>query len=94
MALIINAKDFEVTTQIRQQFDFWHAYSLYNRGIAIGSPETVASANGSLPLFQQALRLFRASKGYADRTPSIDYQRFIDATNTYIEIQEAIIERG
>lgn len=94
VALIVNAKDFEVTTQIRQQFDFWHAYSLYNRGMAIGSPETVASAKRSLPLFQQALRLFRASKGYADRTPSIDYQRFIDATNTYIEIQEALIERG
>ncbi len=92
--LIRQAKEFEVTTQIREQFDFWHAYSLYNRGMAVGSPETLETANRSLPMFQQALTLFRRSKGYADRTPSINYQQFIDAAGTYIEIQEAIIKRG
>lgn len=92
--LIRQAKEFEVTTQTREQFDFWHAYSLYNRGMALGSPETLESANRSLPMFQQALTLFRGSKGYADRTPSINYQQFIEATGTYVEIQEAIIKRG
>ena len=92
--LIAKAKQFEVTTQIREQFDFWHAYSLYNSGMAVGVAETLASANRSLPMFRQALTLFRQSKSYADRTPSIDYQRFMDATGTYIEIQEAIIKRG
>ena len=77
--LIRQAKEFEVTTQIREQFDFWHAYSLYNRGMAVGSPETLETANRSLPMFQQALTLFRRSKGYADRTPSINYQQFVDA---------------
>ncbi len=92
--LIAKAKQFEVTTQIREQFDFWHAYSLYNSGMAVGVAETLASANRSLPMFRQALTLFRQSKPYADRTPSIDYQRFMDATGTYIEIQETIIKRG
>ena len=92
--LIIRAKGFEVTTQAREQFDFWHAYALYSRGMEVGSPETVASASRSLPMFQQALVLFRSSKPYADRTSGINYQTFIDGTGTYIEIQEAIIKRG
>ena len=92
--LIGRAKQFEVTTQIREQFDFWHAYSLYYQGMAVGTPETLASANRSLPMFQQAVMLFRRSKPYADRTPSINYQQFIEAAGTYVEIQEAIIKRG
>ena len=92
--LVRLAKEFEVTAQAREQFDFWHAYALYNSGMAVGAAETLDSANRSLPMFQQALRLFRESKAYADRTPSIDYQRFIEAAGTYIEIQEAIIKRG
>ena len=92
--LIVRAKDFEVTTGAREQFDFWHAYALYNRGMQVGSPETVASANRSLPMFRQALALFRTSKPYADRTSGVNYQQFIDGTSTYIEIQEAIIKRG
>ena len=92
--LIRKAKEFEVTTQVREQFDFYHAYSLYYSGMAVGSAETVETANRSLPLFQQAMTLFRRSKGYADRTPSINFQQFLDAVGTYIEIQEAIIKRG
>ena len=92
--LIVRAKEFQVSTQAREQFDFWHAYALYSRGMEVGSPETVASANRSLPMFQQALALFRSSKPYADRTSGVNYQQFVDGTATYIEIQEAIIKRG
>ncbi len=92
--LIVLAKDFEVTTQAREQFDFWHGYALYNRGMAVGSPETVESANRSLPMFQQALALFRRSRGYADRTSGIPYQQLVEGAGVYIEIQEAIIKRG
>ena len=79
--LIVRAKDFEVTTGAREQFDFWHAYALYNRGMEVGSPETVASANRSLPMFRQAMALFRTSKPYADRTSGVNYQQFIDGTS-------------
>ena len=92
--LIVLAKEFDVTTQAREQFDFWHGYALYNRGMAVGSPETVESANRSLPMFQQALSLFRQSKGYADRTSGIPYQQLVEGAGVYIEIQEAIIKRG
>lgn len=92
--LIQLAKGFEVGQTKRQELDFWHGFGLYNRGIAMQQPETVASANRSLPVFQEALRLFRRSKAYADRQPSIDYDTFVSATSTYIDIQEALIKRG
>ena len=92
--LIRVAKDFQVTTETREQYDFWHGFSLYNLGLAAQLEETVASAERSLPMFREALSLFQESKGYADRTPSINYAQFSDASTTYIEIQEAIIKRG
>lgn len=92
--LVQLAKGFDVGQTKRQELDFWHAFGLYNRGIAIQGPETVASANRSLPVFQEALRLFRRSKAYADRQPQIDYDTFVSATSTYIDIQEALIKRG
>ena len=64
------------------------------RGMAIQSPETVETATRSLPLFQEALSLFRQGKGYADRTPGITFQQYVENTGVYIEIQEAIIKRG
>ncbi len=94
IVLIRVAKDFQVTTETREQYDFWHGFSLYNLGLAAQLEETVASAERSLPMFREALSLFQESKGYADRTPSINYAQFSDASTTYIEIQEAIIKRG
>jgi tetratricopeptide (TPR) repeat protein len=92
--LISLAKDFDVSAQARETYDFWHAFSLYQHGIVLQESETIGSANRTLPMFRNALALFRRGKGYADRTASINFQQFIDATGTYIEIQEAIIARA
>ena len=92
--LILLAKGFDVSAQAQESYDFWHGFSLYSYGIELQAPETVAAANRTLPMFQQALALFQQGKGYADRTASINYQQFMDATGTYIEIQDAIIRRA
>ena len=93
--LIRLAKNFNVSTQAKETYDFWHAFSLYSRGIQLQPvPETVDSANRTLPMFREALALFQRGKGYADRTASINFQQFMDATGTYIEIQEAVIARA
>ena len=92
--LIQLAKEFEVSTQAREQYDFWHGYSLFTLAIQVQTPETVESANRSLPMFQQALALFQQGKGYADRTASIDYQVYAENTGVYLEIQDAIIRRA
>ena len=92
--LILLAKGFDVSAQARETYDFWHAFSLYQDGLELQKPETLEAANRTLPMFKSALALFQRGKGYADRTASINFQQFVDATGTYIEIQEAIIARA
>ena len=92
--LIQLAKGFDVSTQARETYDFWHGFSLYQRGIVLQEAETLEAANRTLPMFREALALFQRGKGYADRTASINFQQFVDATGVYIEIQDAIILRA
>ncbi len=90
------AKSFEVSDNLTGQFDFWHAYALFNQAKDQQEPQTLQTAQSSLPKFQQAMRLFGtgAVQAYAESQPTIQLQQFLDATQTYIEIQEAIIQRG
>lgn len=94
---ITEAKSFNVSSQDRPRLDFWHGFAIYNRAIAVEAPETLATANRSLPLFRQAVGLFQASRPYVNQGREISVQQlqqFLDAANQYIEIQEAIIKRG
>lgn len=91
------AKGFKVNDRERPRLDFWHGFALYNRAIAVQNPETLASANRSLPLFRQAVNLFRAARPFANQGREISVQQlgtFLDAANQYIEVQEALIKRG
>jgi len=92
--LSLLAKQFEVSKEAREQFDFWHGLSVFTLAIDAQLPETPVSANRTQPMFRQALGLFQAGKGYADRTAGIDYQIYIENTNLYLEIQDAIIRRA
>lgn len=88
------AKSYQVNAENKAMFDFWHGYALYQQGMAVEKPQTLQSAQQSLPLFQQAHRLFQAGSAYASTQPSINIDNFLQATQQYIEIQEAIIRRG
>jgi tetratricopeptide (TPR) repeat protein len=88
------AKEYDISAENRAMFDFWHGYALFQQGIASEEPQTLQSAQRSLPLFQQARQLFQAGTPYAATEPSITISTFLEATATYIEIQEAIIRRG
>jgi hypothetical protein len=46
-----------------------------------------------LPSFQQAVPLLQAGASYAPQV-GVDPNQIIQATNQYIEIQQAIIKRG
>ena len=92
--LIRLSKQFEVSQQRREQYDFWHGYSLFSYAIQVQTPETLETANRTLPMFQEALGLFERGKGYADRTASIDHQVYLENTGVYLEIQDAIIRRA
>ncbi len=76
------------------RLNFWHGYSLYTSAVAEQEPQTLQTAQATLPKFRRALELFRQGQEYAASQASITLAQFLENTNTYIEIQEAIIERG
>ncbi len=93
--LIRLAKGFQVSDDTRQQLDFWLGYSLYQKARLQQEPSTIQTAQATLPLFQEALRLTQGCQGYAQRNNlETNRQQILTATQTYIEIQEAIIKRG
>ena len=84
----------DLGSMMTSQLNFWHAYSLYQGGVQEQEPQTLATAQATLPKFQQALSLFAEAEEYAASQPSITIEQFLNNTNTYIEIQDAIIKRG
>ena len=92
--VIQQAKELPVTEAWKAQLDFWHGYARYQQGIQVQNPQTAESAQRSLPMFQEARQLFQASRSYADRTQGVNYEQLIQATDQYLEIQDAIIRRG
>lgn len=88
--------EFEVSDGEAGQLDFWHGYALLQAGIERQGPQTLQTAQATLPLFQQANNLFQLGRvaGYADTQPSINIQQYRDASAQYMEIQQAIIDRG
>lgn len=85
----------ELSEGMAGQLDFWHAYVLYNQAVEQEKPQTLQTAQASLPKFQEAQRLFGLERvaAYANGA-SIGLQQFRDGTQQYIEIQAAIIQRG
>ena len=84
----------DLGSMMTSQLNFWHAYSLYQGAVQEQEPQTLATAQATLPKFQQAARLFQQAQEYANSQPSITLSQFLNNTNTYIEIQDAIIKRG
>ncbi len=83
-----------LSSLLKSQLNFWLAYSLYQGAVKEQAPQTLATAKKTLPKFQRAYKLFQQSKEYADTQKSITLSQFLNNTNTYIEIQQAIIKRG
>jgi tetratricopeptide (TPR) repeat protein len=93
--LVRLAKEFPVNDENRQQLDFWLGYSLYQRARVQQEAQTLQTAQATLPQFQEAMRLIQSCGGYAQKNNlESNRQQIQTATQTYIEIQEAIIKRG
>jgi tetratricopeptide (TPR) repeat protein len=88
------AREFDISPALRSQINFFHGYALYRKGEAIGAPQTLESAQASLPIFQNALSMFNQARDYGDRNPGSNLAQFIEGSNTYIQIQQSIIQRG
>jgi tetratricopeptide (TPR) repeat protein len=89
------AKEFDVSDLTRQEFDFFLGYAIFSSARAQQEPQTLETARASLPRFQEVLRLMQGCGDYARRNNrESNRQEFLNATNTFIEIQDAIIRRG
>ena len=76
-----------------EQLSFWHGFALYNAAIEAQIPQTLTSAEIALPMFEEVRGLL-ASAGAYPGTINVDMARLLDATDTYIQIQNAVIRRG
>ena len=92
--LVELAKEFELSGDVREQYEFYHGYALLTHAIAVQEAMTAESASRSLPMFREAGRLFERGKGYVDRTAGLEYQQFATNATDYIEIQDAVIARA
>jgi tetratricopeptide (TPR) repeat protein len=89
------AKEFDISDQTRQQYDFYLGYAIFNRASDQQEPQTLETARATLPQFQEVVRLMQGCADYAQRTDrERNRQQILTATNTFIEIQDAIIKRG
>jgi hypothetical protein len=76
-----------------EQLSFWHGFALYSDAVELQAAQTLATAQATLPLFEEALDLFAAAGSYPSSV-NVNMAQLVDATNTYIEIQNAMIRRG
>lgn len=89
-----HAYDFDMGQDMEAQVDFWYGFSLYQRAREVESPQTLESAEQALPMFRRAREYFQSSQPYASSNPQINLDQFLNNADQYIEIQEAIIQRG
>jgi tetratricopeptide (TPR) repeat protein len=75
------------------QLNFWHGFSVYQQAFAEQEPQTLASAQATLPRFHAAIALLNQSGDYP-ASVSVNLAQLLDNANTYVEIQDAIIKRG
>ena len=92
--LVRVAKEFELSREVREQYEFYHGYALLTQATALQEAQTVETANRTLPMFREAGRLFELGKGYIDRTAGLEYQQFATNVTEYIEIQDLLIARA
>jgi tetratricopeptide (TPR) repeat protein len=76
-----------------RQLNFWHGFSLYSLTFPQADAQTLASAQATLPAFREVLTLLADTREYAT-TNNINLDQILGAAQQYIDIAEAIIERG
>ena len=76
-----------------EQLSFWHGFALFNAAVREAAAQTLASAELTLPMFEQAMELFASAGDYPARV-NVNMTQLLENADTYIEIQEAVIRRG
>jgi hypothetical protein len=86
-----------LSPRIKSELGFWKGYGLFRLAVAEQAPQTLATAQATLPTFQEALVLMQTEfppPFVYFLVPGISTPRLAEDVRTYIQIQEAVIRRG
>ena len=75
------------------QLNFWHGFSVYQAAVLEQAPQTLETAEATLPKFRTAMDLFNQSGAYPESV-NVNLSELLANATTYVEIQDAIIKRG
>ncbi|MGD8281277.1 MAG: tetratricopeptide repeat protein [Gemmatimonadota bacterium] len=76
-----------------RQIHFWHGFSLYQATFPQADAQTLESAQTTQPRFQEVMRLLDGTRPYAEAN-NINLDQILAATQQYIDINDALIQRG
>jgi tetratricopeptide (TPR) repeat protein len=82
-----------ISSRMREQLNFWHGFSVFQRTMPLAAAQDLAAARASLPGFQEAQGLLNQAGGYP-ASVNMDMATLMGGLAQFIEIQEAIIRRG
>lgn len=82
-----------LSTAMTSQLNFWHGFSIYQAAVKEAEPQKLATAQSTLPKFQEAMRLLQQAGDYPS-TVNVNLAQLLENTTTFVQIQEAIIKRG
>jgi tetratricopeptide (TPR) repeat protein len=84
-----------ISTNMREQLNFWHGFSVFQRTIPLmpAQDPALADARAAQPGFQEAKQLFEQAGSYPTRA-DVNMAALMDGVNQYLEICEIIIRRG
>ena len=82
-----------LSQELIDQLNFWHGFSIYQTAVQEQEPQSLQSAQSSLPKFREAMGLLQQSGDYP-ASVNVNLAQLLENANTYVEIQEAIIKRG
>ncbi len=66
-----------LSSGMKSQLNFWHGYALYTGAVKEQEPQTLETAQATLPKFQRAVELFQQGGEYAASQPSITLSQFL-----------------
>jgi tetratricopeptide (TPR) repeat protein len=79
---------------LRLARSFWMGYYTFEQAKQAHEPQTAASAARAKPMFERAIELFQAARGYERIEQSANVPAFIAQARQFLEIQDALIRRG
>jgi tetratricopeptide (TPR) repeat protein len=83
------------TPQTKAMIAFFRGYSVYQIAVEREKPETLETARATLPQFRRVVALMEQASAYTQGKPLENNRvEIIRGANSYIEIQELIINRG